>query len=296
VLERSYDWDDLRSLLAVARGGSTLAASRALGVSQSTIARRLDSLEHALGAVLVERSAAGARLTEDGRKAVEIAERVEREAAHLSAAFPTAARRQGGPLRVTTNEMLARTFLAQVLSDLQRRHPDSAFEVIVSDERLDLMRGEADLALRAGSRPDDPGLVRAKMPALAWGIYGSAGYVAERGAPRSADELVGHALVLGTGIASRLPSVAWLESAAPNPTGASRSNSLTALLQAVKSGLGLSMLPMAAADLEPDLTLCFQAPVAFEDEIWITYPQALKDDPRLRRLVDEVTARMRAAR
>jgi DNA-binding transcriptional LysR family regulator len=292
----AYDWNDLRVFLAVARAGSTLAASRALGSSQSTVARRIEALEHALGAALFERQASGYRLTPAGRDAVAAAEDVERKAEAFAARFPTAARRCSGPLRVTTNDMLAQAFVAPALTAARRADPDLAIELIVGDARLDLLRGEADLALRAGSRPEEPGLVRQKMPILGWGLYCSRAYRDERGAPSGPGDLASHALVLAADPAARIPALVWLEAAAEGATQVTRVNTLAALLSAIKAGMGVSILPRAVADVDADLVLGFPAPAAFEDNVWLTYPASSRGDPRVRRLADAILARFREVR
>lgn len=291
----SWDWNDLRCFLAVARAGSTLAASRALGVSQSTVARRIEALEYALGATLFERLPSGYRLTGAGRTAVEGAERVEREAQAFAAAFPTAGRRASGPLRVATNDILAQAFVGPALTTLRRTQPDIAVELLVGDAFLDLLRGEADLALRAGTMPDDPGLIRQKMPTMPWGVYASRAYRDEHGAPADKAALSAYAVVLGRDGAARIPAVAWFGAVALQGR-VTRANTLAGLLGAVKTGLGVSILPRPIGDGDPDLALCFAAEPEFEDNIWLAYPAALRGEPRVRKLADAIAQRFREAR
>lgn len=292
----SYDWNDLRHFLAVARAGSTLAASRDLGVSQTTVARRLEALEHALVAKLFERLPGGYQLTRQGRAALELAERVEREAKAFAALFPTAARRLSGPVKVTSNDILAQAFVAPALTTLRRTHPDIAVELVIGDRRLDLVRGEADLALRAGSTPDDATLVGQKLPVLVWGVYCSAAYAEQHGAPAHGGDLAGHAVVLGAGLPAYVPAVAWLERMSESAGQITRTTSLTGMMGSLKAGMGLSILVRALGDADPDLVLCFVPDVAFDDNIWLTYPTALRGEPRVRRIADAIAQRYREAR
>jgi len=292
----SYDWNDLRHFLAVARAGSTLAASRELGVSQTTVARRLEALEHALVAKLFERLPGGYRLTRQGRAALELAERVEREAQAFAALFPTVGRRLSGPVKVTSNDILAQAFVAPALTRLRRTHPDIAVELIVSDRRLDLVRGEADLALRAGSIPDEATLAGQKLPHMAWAVYCSAAYAAQHGAPASAGDLAGHAVVLGSAVAATIPPVMWLEREAQAAGQVTRGSSLAGMTGSLKAGMGLSMLPRALGDTDPDLVLCFAPDVVFDENIWLTYPTGLRGEPRVRRIVEAIAAQFRETR
>ena len=292
----SYDWNDLRHFLAVARAGSTLAASRELGVSQTTVARRLEALEHALVAKLFERLPGGYQLTRQGRAALELAERVEREAQAFAALFPTAGRRLSGPVKVTSNDILAQAFVAPALTRLRRTHPDIAVELIVSDRRLDLVRGEADLALRAGSIPDEATLAGQKLPHMAWAVYCSAAYAAQHGAPASTGDLAGHAVVLGSAVAAIIPAVMWLERVSQAAGQITRGSSLAGMTGSLKAGMGLSVLPRALGDADPDLVLCFAPDVVFDENIWLTYPTGLRGEPRVRRIVEAIAAQFRETR
>ncbi|HYF09950.1 MAG TPA: LysR family transcriptional regulator, partial [Acetobacteraceae bacterium] len=146
-------WDDLRHFLAVARAGSTLGGARALGVNQTTCARRIAALEAAMGTTLFERRQAGYRLTETGRRVLALAERVEGEVAALMQAVQAERRVLSGTVRATTNESLANLVLTPFLRRFREAHPGVRVEVVIGDRKLDIARGEADVALRAGVQP-----------------------------------------------------------------------------------------------------------------------------------------------
>src|SRR5512141_2716795 len=98
---RMFDWNDLKAFLAVARGGSTLAAAKALGINQTTVARRIEALEAALGLKLFERGQAGSRLTEAGRDLMAEAEKVEQASAAFRSRASSHQRGLQGSLRIT---------------------------------------------------------------------------------------------------------------------------------------------------------------------------------------------------
>jgi molybdate transport repressor ModE-like protein len=110
-----FDWNDVKALLAVARGGSTAAAARELGVNQTTVARRLEALERDLGVRLVERHQAGASLTEAGRALVADAEAMERAALAMRKTVESHQRGVSGTLRVTMSEMTANSGIIPLL-------------------------------------------------------------------------------------------------------------------------------------------------------------------------------------
>src|SRR5438552_3716169 len=112
------DWNDLRYFLAVARGGSTLAAGRALRVSQTTVARRIAALEEALGVHVFEKRQAGYALTPAGQDLLERAEQVESAATAFSDAASAQSRDVSGTVKITTEEVYAITLLTPLLREL----------------------------------------------------------------------------------------------------------------------------------------------------------------------------------
>src|SRR5687767_14028816 len=123
------DWNDLRYFLAVARTGSTLAAGKALRVSQTTAARRVAALEAELNLTLFERRPAGYRLTPAGEALVEQAEAMEAAAGHLSDAAAMQAREASGSVKLTVDEIYAVTLLGPILRDLHDAHPAIRIEL-----------------------------------------------------------------------------------------------------------------------------------------------------------------------
>ena len=153
------DWNDLRHFLAVARTGSTLAAGKALRVSQTTAARRVAALERELGLTLFERRAAGYRLTPAGEALVERAEAMEVAAAAFSDGAASQSREASGTVKLTVDEIYAVTLLAPLLRDLHDAHPGIRIELDTTEVKRDLAAGEADVALRMADRPTGAGLV-----------------------------------------------------------------------------------------------------------------------------------------
>src|SRR3954447_16816263 len=124
-----FDWDDLRTFLAVAETGSTLAAGKRLRVSQTTAARRVAALEEALGLTLFERRPAGYALTPAGEALVEQAKAVAGAAGAFAEAAASQARDITGTVRLTTLEIYAQTILPPILRDLHEAHPGIMIEL-----------------------------------------------------------------------------------------------------------------------------------------------------------------------
>jgi DNA-binding transcriptional LysR family regulator len=280
------DWDDLRYVLAVARAGSALRAGRLLGVNQTTVLRRLDALECDLGSALFERGRGGQTLTAVGQLAVATAERMEREALALANALAAHQRSLTGSIRFTTSESLAGRLVAPCMLAFRKLHPDISIELITADERLDVARGEADVALRASSRPEGAGIVARRLPDASWTVYCSRSYAAERGAPKNRAEIPGHEIVGMDGRMAQLPGSVWLAQSAPDAVIRFRSNSLVNLVSNLKAGLGLGALPTVVGDAEPELMRCFPPPPELDSEMWLIVREELKGRPHVRAFTD----------
>ena len=283
---RGVDWDDLRFALAVARAGSALRAAERLGVNQTTVLRRLSGVECALGSALFERRRSGLTLTPAGCRVIEAAERVEAEVEVLRSALAADQRTLAGSVRFTTSDILAGRLVTPCLREFHKLHPGISVELIVADRRLDLARGEADVALRASSRPEGGGIVARRMPDNDWTIYCSRAYAAERGLPRRREEIAGHDILGMEGQMAQLAASIWLVQSAPETVIRFRSNSLVNLVSNIKAGLGLGALPTMIGDDEPELVRCFPPLPELRAEMWLIVREAAKNQPHVRAFTD----------
>ena len=290
------DWDDLRFVLAVSRTGSALGAARALGVNQTTVARRIAHIEETIGADLFERRQGGYCATTLGREVAATAERIEAHIQALEDDIAAGQRKLSGVVRLTMSERLARSVVTPSLVSFQKLHPGVRIEMITEDRRLDVARGEADVALRAGSRPDGAGIVIRKLPPVSWSVYCSRGYAVERGVPETRADLACHSIIGMDGPMGRLPGPLWLFEAAPNADIRFRSNSLTNLVSNLCAGLGVAMLPCIVGDNEPDLVRCMPPPPELAAEMWLIVREDLRSAPHVRAFADFLTAYIHSIR
>jgi DNA-binding transcriptional LysR family regulator len=238
-----FEWSDLRYFLAVARHGSTLAAAKALKLSQSTVHRRLTELERKVGQDLVTRTPTGYRLTEFGREMLPYAEQVEQAVLAFEAHPGTVARGETGVIRLTCPEpIMARILQSSLLDRFHERYPGLRVEFVMSDKYLDLTKGDADVALRSGDTDDDV-LVGRKVADSIWAIYASKSYIARCGQPCTIDELGQHPLV---GLDESMTGhrlAKWLRETVPDARIVARVNSVLGLVSAARSGIGVTPLP-----------------------------------------------------
>jgi len=290
----AMQWDDLRYVLAVARAGSALRAAGALGVNQTTVLRRLDALETALGVALFERSTSGHVLTRAGRIVADAAERIDEHARSLESTLAAQRRTVAGSVRFTTSEVLAGRLITPCMRAFHGLYPAIPVEIIATDDRLDIARGEADVALRAGARPEGAGIVAQRLPDLDWTVYCSRGYAAERGLPDTRDALRGHDVVGLEGRMGQLPGWRWLAAATPGSAVPVRSNSFVSLVSNLKAGLGLGALPTIIGDAEPELVRCLPPPPEIKAELWLIVREEQKAEPHVRAFTEFIANYVRA--
>jgi DNA-binding transcriptional LysR family regulator len=236
------NWDDLRHLLAIARAGTLAAAARRLAVNQTTVARRLQTLEAALGARLFERADGLLRPTKAGELALARAAEVEQEVGALEQGIAGADREPAGLVRVTAVPILVNRLLVPALTALSARHPRIRLELIADSRNLSLTRREADLALRLSRPQSGTGLLTRRLGDFDYAVYGPRGRAANRLAWITYEEGLSH-----------LPQARWIaqqHGASMAPLAVSDAE---ALVHAIRAGIGKSLLPCLIADREPGL-------------------------------------------
>ncbi len=288
-----FDWNDLRSFVAVAESGSTLSAARALRLSQTTIARRIAALEAALGLNLFERRQAGYALTPTGEALLGHARAVQAAALAFSDAASSQARDISGSVRLTTMEIYAITLLGPMLRDLHDAHPGIRIELDTSEEHRDLSSGVADIALRSTKQVSGPGLVGRRIGPDPWTVYCSRDYADAHGVPRTRDELARHPFIGGGGGVWR-PYLAWLQRYDLEDTVIIHHDTGAGLLAGVRAGLGLTILPSFIADRDPELIRCIPPINDDASSLWLLTHERLRHVPRVRATMDFLGQRLSA--
>lgn len=259
------DWNDLRFFATAVRTGSFAAAGRALGVSHTTVSRRIQAMASQLEAPLIEPDAQGIRLTEAGAEVFAAAERCEEELRELE--LKLASQNQlSGSLRVTMVDLLA-MLLVDALCRFGRTHPGVTIELNVDHGFSDLSRREADVALRVTKESPSPHLVGWKAGRVHFARY----------AARA---------LLETGI-DPLPRLEW-ESARRAEPGhvAARSSSGSLLLELCRGGLGAATLPCVVGERDPGL--CRVPGSGTVMDLWVLTHPGLKSNARVRALLDHL--------
>lgn len=252
---QSWNWSDVRVFLSVAREGSTLSASRVLGMAQPTVARRIAALEHATGLTLFVRHSRGYTLTQNGRRLFDKAESIEAAACAFIEGAEELARAK--PIRITAYSGNFSTRMIDIVNAFSAENPGIAFEFLPSVKVLDLMKGEADIALRLVRSDPDPDLISRKISDARWTLYGGHNYADRFGLPRSPTDLAGHRFV--TFQRGDIPNAfhEWLlRHVAPEQIVASYSE-LELMHAAIRSGKGLGISNIKLVGSDQTLLRCF---------------------------------------
>ena len=276
--------------------GTTLAAARVMGVNQSTAARRIDALEAALGHKLFDRRQSGYALTDIGKELVETASAVEVAADAFASKAAALKRGLTGTVRITTNELFASEVLMPSLHAFRQTHPRILLELVASDRRLDLAKGEADVALRAGPPPSETYLVGRRIAKDTWSFYCSRAYAKRHKKPASLGELVNHQVLGPDPQAFANPLVDWHERSIPRRTILLRQNSIATLLASLRNGLGVGLMADFVARSDPHLVRCFETAIDAEYEIWLLTHERLRNDPHVRAVLDFLAHHLRSER
>lgn len=275
----AIDWElgDVPYFLSVARAGSTLGGAQRLGVNQITCARRIAALESALGVRLFDRGPSGYALTDAGRTLVPAAEAIEVSGNGFADTAGAIRRVGAGVIRVTAIDSIADLLLAPVASRFRAFHPGIRIEITVSSEIADLRRGEADIAIRAGVTPNDPLLIRRRLPDSLWALYATQAYIDRHGMPT-------FATILEHGVAT-LDGAPRDAAMALGVHIAHVTNTIGALIAIVRGGECVGAMPCVAGNGAPDLVRCFD----FEaSELWLVYPERLRGIAPVHDLIDAI--------
>lgn len=287
------DWNDLRYFLAVAESGSTLAAGRALRVSQTTVARRIAALEEAVKLPLFERRQSGYALTQAGNELLDHARGVETAASGFAEAAAASARDASGTVRLTTEEIFANTLLGPMLRELHDAHPHIVIDLDTSLELRDLGSGEADIALRSTKLAQPAGVVGRRLCVDDWALYCSRDYAARHGVPKHVADLKQHSLVGGGGGHLWRAYEAWIQELGLEEQVAMHHGTSTGLLSAVRSGLGIAVLPCLVADDEADLIRCLSPKRDHGRSTWLLTHERIRHSPRVRVVIDFLYDRLK---
>jgi DNA-binding transcriptional LysR family regulator len=282
------DWSLYRSFLAILQAGSLSAAARALGLTQPTLARHVAALEEAVGLTLFTRSQQGLAPTE---AALELKPYAEQLAA-TTAAMLRAASGQGqgikGSVRVSASEIIGSQVLPAIFAGMRAMHPALEIELVLSNAVENLLRRDADIAVRM-VEPVHEALVVKRIGRVTVGLHAHRDYLARAGTPRTLEALQKHSVI---GFDRETPAIRAIRARLPGLEAvhfALRTDSDIAHLMAIKAGFGIGLCQTVLARQDPNLVRVLPS-VGLQLGVWLAMHENLRSTPRCRAVFDGLAA------
>ncbi len=291
------DWDKLRIFHEAAEAGSFTHAGERLGMSQSAVSRQVSALEENLNVPLFHRHARGLILTEQGELLYRTAHDVFNKLAVTQTLLADSRAKPSGDLRITTTVGLGSSWLTPRIGEFIRLYPDIQLQFLLHDNDLDLAMREADVAIWL-HQPTQADLIQRRLFTVHYHVYGSTDYVKRNGSPGGVKDLDAHnVMTFGGNAPAGLQEINWLETAGLDGNG-KRSpvltiNSVYALKQAVKRGIGLAVLPDYLAKEDPDLVPVLRDADVPQFDTYFVYPEELRNSKRINVFRDFLVSKAR---
>ena len=270
-----------RSFLAVLNEGSLSGAARALGVAQPTVGRHIASLEKSLNLALFTRSQTGLMPTEAALALRSYAESMNSTAAALERVAASQGSGVRGTVRMTASDVIGVEVLPPIIASLRDEHPELVVELVLTDRMQDLLRREADIAVRM-ARPRQELLVARRIGEIELGLYAHQRYLSRHGTPKSMADVAHHAL-----IGFDQPTL-FVRGAGKSLSGwrreafAMRTDNNLAQLALIRAGAGIGVCQAAIARRDDALVRLFPRQFSLPLDTWITMHEDLRHSPRCR--------------
>ncbi len=275
------DWDHLHIFLVLARAKTLTNAARIIGVEHSTVARRIQALELALGTQLFKREATGYELTIEGSALVPRIEQMEQ--AFLQIAQPH--QPLEGRVRIGTPEGFGTAFLATLLAEFSQHYPLLTIDLIPVPKMIKLSHREADIVISI-DRPKSGPYIITRLTDYCLKIYGSKNYLAQNPPIHHLDDLTQHRFVNYIDDLVYSPELYCLERLPLQLTANFRSSSILAQQIAVSAGAGLAILPKFLTVDKPELEQVLAQQVRFIHTFWMLTLVDLQHEPRIKLVWD----------
>ncbi|MBX3655935.1 MAG: LysR family transcriptional regulator [Ramlibacter sp.] len=284
-MNSTFDWSLIRAFLAALDQGSLLGAARALGTTQPTVGRHIAELESQLGAVLFERTGRGLLPSDLALRLADAARAMESSAHQLARQASGAETAVSGTVRITASQPVACFVMPGVLAQMRQALPEVQVELVASNAVSNLLRREADIALRM-VQPDQSSLVAKRIARVTIGAYAHRDYLRRRGTPRVPTDLLSHELVGTDRDEALLRGFASFGYTVGPEAFALRTDDLVAYWEAVRAGLGVGFVAdyLARTDsgLVPVLPMIKVPPLP----VWLTVHREIRTNRRIRAVYD----------
>lgn len=287
----TFDWNRARAFLVTAEEGSLSAAARALGMTQPTLGRQVSAFETQLGVVLFERVGGRLALTSSGIDLLQYVKQMSDAANQLSLAATRRSDTIEGEVCISASEIHATYLLPPIIAKLRALEPAISIKVVSSNEASDLLRREADIAIRS-FRPTEAELISKKIKEVDAPFYAAKSYIKYLAAT-DAEDLIERAQFLAIGDKNVfLKQMNQRGYAITQENLSLESESHIVHWELVKQGLGIGVVPANIGDLEPLVERVLTDVESLSFDIWLTSHRELRASKRIRLVFDLIAEQL----
>lgn len=277
----TFDWNRARAFLVTAEEGSLSAAARALGLAQPTLGRQVEAFQDELGVVLFERKGRGLELTPAGHSLITHARAMGEAAGRLSLAAHAENDDMEGLVKIAASDSYAGHLLPPILKALRAREPGIQIELVVSNTASDLIRREADIAIR-NFRPTEADLIGRKIRDARARLYATPNFLAELGNPTT-PEGFGEASFIGIDTTGLLPrALQGMGMPVTEENFTIHTQNFLVMWSLVKEGMGIGVLDDRIGDNDPDVQRILPDLPPMEFPVWLVAHRDILRNRRLR--------------
>lgn len=262
------NWDEIRTAYHVARLGTVSGAAEALGVHHATVIRHIDALEARIGVKLFQRHARGYTATEAGEDLLSVGQATDDQFHQLISRMRGHGTEVRGELVVTTIAGIA-PLVAPSIARFQAEHPALTVRFLSDPRLFRLEFGEAQVAIRAGARPQDPDNVVQPLAVLGGPFCASPDYVARHGVPKGPEEFAAHRWVDNASETFGAPYSRWMRARVPAASVVFRATEPEALEEAVIAGIGIGYVSPWTLARHPGLVEVLPRNADWESKLWL---------------------------
>ncbi|MEM9726112.1 MAG: LysR family transcriptional regulator [Pseudomonadota bacterium] len=285
----AFDWNQARAFLATAEEGSLSAAARVLGQTQPTLSRQVSALEDRLGVMLFERGGRKVALTQAGVELLDHVRTMAVAANRMTLAASGQSQSVDGLVRITASDLMSAYALPPAMTALRSSAPKLEIELVADNDVRDLVRREADIAIRHG-RPEQPNLVARLLREETARFYATEAYLRAHGAPTLDGDLSRHRFV-SFGDSGRM--LDYLRPLGLDLTKANFcmvSNSGVVAWEMARAGLGVAVMSDDIARRFPDVQPVLTEIAPFSFPTWLVTHRELSTSRRIRLVFDHLAA------
>jgi DNA-binding transcriptional LysR family regulator len=288
----SFNWSLVRSFLAALDQGTLLGAARVVKTSQPTVGRHIAELESQLGIVLFERTGRGLVPTPMALELAQAARAMEAGALQLTRTLSGAQAQTRGTVRITASVPVAVQLLPPVLTRMRQVLPDIDVELVSSNQVTNLLRREADIAVRM-VRPEQGSLVAKKIGNVGLGAYAHKQYLARKAVLRNPTDLLKHDLIGSDTDTSILQGFAAMGYPVGRDAFSFRSDDFIVQWQAVRAGLGVGFVADYMVRGEPDVLPVLKGALKVAAlPMWLAVHREVRTSKRIRAVFDFLAAEL----